>query len=203
LVIESIEQLSAIAAKLGCVVLPSPPVGKTYIEANVFDPTHRSVNGRVESKYQKEKKGFCKFYEEVWEELGKKRALTPPETHLLTMLFPYCETNTNYLVTKSKEDKRPLEIADIAGIVDKDESQVRRILKSLMRKNMVARVESGQYLKFVINPELYWKGGDLEQYKSFRLMFYTRKVELRKSIKDAKEQLKHLYVNGKATSIMH
>jgi len=192
-------ELMAHAASMGMVLLPVPPEGMTYVERRTFDSlTFVDSSGERKRKVQKERKNFTKFYGEVWESLGRRKALGANESHLLINIFPYCETNSNFLV--DKQNGVPLDIVDIAKLIGREERQTRRILKSLVDKNMMARVESGECWKYAVNPELYWKGGDITKYDHFKIMFYTFKEN---RTKDAKEQLKTLYVNGKKTSILH
>jgi DNA-binding MarR family transcriptional regulator len=176
---------------MGLVVMEQPPPGYRFKQIKL---------GARTDKYQKERKEFTKFYDKVWKELGRKKVLKPLEAQFLMRLFPYCEYNTNFLVN---DDNTPMGIDDIASALGCEERQTKRVMKSIVDKNLVAKVESGTTFKYAINPELYWKGGDMVNYKGFVTMFYTRYAEIKNKLKSAKEQLKTLYVNNKATSILH
>ena len=194
-----IRELSARAASDGYVLLPALMPGLQYVPTKSYSETRfKDEDGKVKSKFQKEKKHFAKFYGEVWEVLGMRKVLNPNEVYCLTLLFPYCEINTNFLV--SKKDGSPLDLDDMGKIVNREDRQVRRIVRSLVDKNMIARVESGGCFKHCVNPELYWNGGDIVQYSHFKTMFYTYRED---KVKDAKSQLKTLNVNGRPTSILH
>lgn len=187
-----IDKLYAAAEALGVVVMPMPPVGRYYREVP-FDGVKYGKN--KSEAIRKETKDFTKFYVGVWEELAKKRVLSPPEVYLLTMMFPYCEYNTNYLVN----DDVPMDIEDIAVVVNREARQVKRIVTGLTKKNLIAKVESGDKFKYAVNPELYWRGGDMVKYKGFITMFYTKQQELKKNIPNAKGELR---VNGRTTTIL-
>ena len=194
-----LRELSAHANSEGYVLLPAPMPGFQYVSSKTYSNTQfMDGDGKVRPKFQKEKKNFAKFYGEIWEALGMRKVLNPNEVYCLTLLFPYCEINTNFLVSKS--DGSPLDLDDIGRILDREDRQVRRIVKSLVDKNMVARVESGGCLKHCVNPELYWNGGDITQYSHFKTMFYTYREN---KIKAAKSQLRTLNVNGRPTSIIY
>jgi len=194
-----LRELSAQAISGGYVLLPAPMPGFQYVPAKTFSDTRfKDDDGKVKSKFQKEKKHFAKFYGEVWEALGMRKVLNPNEVYCLTLLFPYCEINTNFIT--SKHDGSPLDLDDIGKIINREDRQVRRIMKSLIDKNMIARVESGGCFKHCVNPELYWNGGDISQYSHFKSMFYTYRDD---KVKDAKGQLKALNVNGRPTSIIY
>ena len=52
----------------------------------------------------------------------------------------------------------PMSVADMAVIVQMDESNFRKVLKTLMRKNALGCWESGGKKIYYVNPELYCKG---------------------------------------------
>ena len=189
-----LERLYELASKIGVVVMPEPPSGHFY-KQEPYDP-YRGKKGNP--AIRKETKNFTKFYGKVWMELARNKVLSPPEVYFLTMMFPYCEFNTNYLVN----EEAPMGVDEIAEVLSKDARQVRRILVGLTKKNLVAKVDSGDSYKYAVNPELYWRGGDMVKYKGFVTMFYTKKQELKKNADKAKEQLKELRVNGRATSLL-
>jgi hypothetical protein len=205
---DNIREISAQLAKEGYVVMPPPPPGYRYAPSKVVSgSSFLDEDGGVRPRKQKERKKFVKFYGEVWEALGMRKVLNPNEVYCITLLFPYCEINTNYLVEKIKGGQnRPLELDDIAKIINREQRQTKRILKSLTDKNILFHGESGGCQKYVVNPEIYWNGGDKVQYEGFKTMFYSHRDN---NIRRAKEQLKEalpkkiLNVNGKQTSILH
>lgn len=184
--------------------MPPPLPGHTYVQSKIFNGSKfQDTDGVIKPKKQKERKKFVKFYGEVWEEIGMKKVLNPNEVYCITLLFPYCEINSNFLVNKKKGlESKPLEVEDIARIIGREERQTKRILKSLTDKNIIFRGESGGCKKYCVNPEIYWNGGDITQYGVFKAMFYSERDN---KIKEAKKQLKlkTLNVNGKRTSILH
>lgn len=193
-------ELAAEAARSGMVLLPAPLPGYQYVTAKAFNESkYKDSDGVVKNRFPKEKKHFAKFYGEVWEALGMRKVLSPNEVYCLTLLFPYCEINTNFLISKD-DNKIPLDISDIATVIDREDRQTRRIIKSLVDKNLIAKVESGGCFKYCVNPELYWNGGDTVQYSYFKTMFYTFKED---KVKPAKQQLRALNVNGQPTSIIY
>lgn len=189
-----VDKLYDLAAKLGVVIMPEPPAGH-YYKQEPHDPYKKN---RGNHAIRKDTKDFVKFYGKVWQELARKRVLSSPEVYLLTMVFPYCEYNTNFLVDRGE----PIGVDEIASIIGKDARQVRRILSGLTKKNLIAKVDSGGVFKYAINPELYWRGGDMVKYKGFVTMFYTKQQELKTTADKAREQLKELRVNGRITSIL-
>lgn len=192
-------ELSAQANSNGYVIMPAPIPGFGYVQQKMYsDAVFKDSDGDVKPKYQKERKHFAKFYGEVWEALGMRKVLNPNEVYCLTLLFPYCEINTNFLIDKS--DGIPIGMDDIAKIINREDRQARRIINSLVKKNMIAKVESGGCMKYCVNPELYWNGGDMMQYGYYKTMFYTFKET---KMGEAKKQLKALNVNGKTTSIVY
>ena len=205
-----LRELSAAASSSGYVLLPAPLPGFTYVPAKVFNNSlTRDEEGKAKSRFKKDKKHFSKFYGEVWEALGMRKVLSPNEVYCLTLLFPYCEVNTNFLVNKT--NGVPLDLDDIANVIDREGRQVRRIIKSLVDKNLLAKIESGGCLKFCVNPELYWNGGDARQYAHFRSMFYTSRdnkikafaAQLKDVSKEERPKIKTLNVNGKRSSIIY
>lgn len=192
--LDDIEKLYDLASRLGVVVMPEPPAGH-YYKQEPHDP-YKTKRGN--HAIRKDTKDFTKFYGKVWQELAKKRILSPPEVYLLTMMFPYCEYNTNFLVDK----ETPMGIDEIASVINRDVRQVKRIVSGLTRKNLIAKVDSGGVFKYAINPELYWRGGDMVKYKGFVTMFYTKQQEIKKNAEKAKEQFKELRVNGRKTTIL-
>ena len=144
-----------------------------------------------------------------------KKVLSANEVYCITLLFPYCEINSNFLVHKNKGIQAvPLELDDIAKIIDREQRQTKRILKSLTDKNLIFQGESGGVQKYCVNPEIYWNGGDKASYEGFKTMFYSyrdniiqkAKEQLEKAKAEGKDpppKLKILNVNGKQTSIVH
>jgi len=204
IVTDNLRELAAQAALKGYVLMAPPEPGYTYIQSKAFnDASFQDEDKKVKPKKQKERKKFTKFYGEVWEEIGMRKALNPNEVYCITLLFPYCEINSNFLVSKHKGlQSKPLETEDIARIINREERQTKRILKSLMDKNLIFRGESGGCKKYCINPEIYWNGGDITQYGIFKTMFYSERDT---KVGKAREQLKKLRVlnvNGKKTSML-
>lgn len=211
---DDIRQIAAQLALEGYVIMPPPPPGFKYALSGVVSGTsYIDEDGGAKPRKQKERKQFVKFYGEVWEALGLRKVLSSNEVYCITLLFPYCEINTNFLVEKKKGvHPRPLDLDDIAKIIDREQRQTKRILKSLTDKNIIFHGESGGCQKYVVNPEIYWNGGDKVQYEVFKTMFYSHRDN---NIRKAKEQLKEagkkkeplpskiLNVNGKQTSILH
>ena len=213
---DNMREIAAQLAKEGYVVMPPPPIGYHYIASKVFSGSSvADETGEVKPKKQKERKQFVKFYGEVWEALGMAKVLSSNEVYCITLLFPYCEINSNFLVDKKKGfQSRPLELDDIARIIDREQRQTKRILKSLTDKNILFHGESGGSQKYCVNPEIYWNGGDKVMYEGFKTMFYGKidgKIQaVREQLKGKMEEKeiksklpKVLNVNGRKTSILH
>lgn len=191
---------------MGYVMMPPPEPGYTYVQSKVGNSSvYRDEDQSVKPKKQKDRKQFVKFYGEVWEEIGMKKVLSSNEVYCLTLLFPYCEINSNFLVVKHKKSPtRPLELQDISKIIDREERQTKRIIKSLTDKNLMFCGESGGCKKYCINPEIYWNGGDITQYNHFKTMFYTERDNKIEKVKgEIKKSRGILNVNGHKTSILH
>lgn len=202
---DNLRELAAQVAAAGYIMLPPPMPGLTYIQSKISnDSVYQDEEQHIKPKKQKERRQFVKFYGEVWEEIGMKKILSPNEVYCLTLLFPYCEINSNFLVVRGKKSSsRPLEIRDIAKIISREERQTKRIIKSLTDKNLLFRGESGGCHKYCINPELYWNGGDIIQYNIFKTMFYTERDTKVTQAKKELTKARILNVNGKQTSILH
>jgi len=212
----TLAEVQAQAALLGYIVLPPPLPGHEYIQKKDFNGSKFiDSDGGLKPKKQKERKQFVKFYGEVWEALGMKKVLSSNEVYCITLLFPYCEINSNFLVEKHKgKTVRPLDLNDIARIISREERQTKRILKSLTDKNILFHGESGGFQKYCVNPEIYWNGGDITKYQYFKTMFYTErdckiaraKEQIEKAGKESRDKppkLKVLNVNGHQTSLLH
>jgi len=213
---DNIREIAAQLALEGYVLMPPPPIGCHYVTSRAFNSSSVvDEDGKLKPKKQKEHKQFVKFYGEVWEALGMAKVLNPNEVYCITLLFPYCEINTNFLVEKKKGfQSKPLELDDIARIIDREQRQTKRILKALTDKNILFHGESGGCQKYCVNPEIYWNGGDKVLYECHKTMFYSYQDN---KIQKVKEQLKDkmdekelkrnlpkvLHVNGRNTSILH
>ena len=95
----SLAELQAQAASMGYMLIRPPLPGHQYTETRVFNgSTFIDTDGKQKPKKQKERRQFVKFYGEVWEALGMKKVLSSNEVYCITLLFPYCEINSNFSI---------------------------------------------------------------------------------------------------------
>lgn len=153
--------------------------------------------------YVKEKKHFFKFYDRTWAAMAEKDILNKGEYQFLIRILPLCEINSNCLVMVKDGKEVPMDFTDVVKAVGYEERQTKRLLKSIVDKNLMCTVCSGRTIKYAVNPELYWKGGDMSKYTILKTIFYTKFKEMKDNAKLAKQQIRTLYINGRASSILY
>lgn len=99
------------------------------------------------------KKKFVISYEVLWLELIDMAFFTDREERILNRL-KYHLAYTNVVANSAG----PMSVADMAIAVRMDESNFRKVLKMLMRKNAIGCWDSGGRKMYYVNPELYCKG---------------------------------------------
>lgn len=153
--------------------------------------------------YFKDKKHFVKFYDRAWVAMAEKDILSNSEYKFLIRILPLCENNSNCLVMSKNGESVPMGLEDIAKAAGVEEKQAKRLINSVRDKNLICIIYGGYTYKYAVNPELYWRGGDMNEYSILKTIFYTKIKELKNSAKMAKQQIKTLYVNGRASSILY
>lgn len=153
--------------------------------------------------YRKDRRDFVKFYSKVWSVMAEKDILSGGEYKFLMRAFPFCEYNSNCLVMIKDGEVVPMGFSDVVKVSGYEEKQTRRILKSLIDKNLMCYIYGGLTDKYAVNPELYWRGGNADQHGILKAIFYSRHKELKDNAKLAKQQMRALYINGRASSILY
>lgn len=188
-----LEEAKRLLKEAGFTVLPNP---KEWCE---YKETPKMFTGG----YKKDRRDFGKFYDKVWIAMAEKNILSPGEYKFLVRVLPFCEMNTNCLMMKKEGKLAPIGFADLAEAIGYEEKQAKRLLKSIVDKNLMCEVYGGLTKKYAVNPELYWKGGDMSKYMILKTIFYTNIPELKNSAKEAKRQMRTLYLNGRASTILY
>lgn len=188
-----IEEAKRLLGEAGYTVLHKP---KTWCK-------YKEVPIGLSNGYTKDRRDFGKFYDKVWIAMADKDVLSPGEYKFLVRVLPFCEMNTNCLMMKKDNKMVPMGFADLVGAIGYEEKQARRLLKSVTDKNLMCQVYGGHTTKYAVNPELYWKGGDMSKFMILKTIFYTNIEELKNSAKEAKKQMRTLYLNGRASTILY
>lgn len=118
-------------------------------------PVKLMVNSRDEVVAPQKVERFSKRMEEVWRHVTRKNFFTLAEERVLNALANYLQMNTNAIVTPGGDYMTIDEMARQTGI---DRSNLRKWVKSLIRKNAIGKWVSGQKEAYFINPHLYQKG---------------------------------------------
>lgn len=102
---------------------------------------------------------FIKSMVGVWRELNKANYFKPAEEKTLHRLSMFLQMNTNAIVKNSEY----LTIERMADETGMDRSNLRKVIKGLMRKNAIGKWSSGEREVYYINPILY-RNGDVPRY---------------------------------------
>jgi len=113
------------------------------------------VDSRGEPVTQQKAERFSKRMKEVWRHVVRKGVFTPTEERVLGALADYLQLNTNAIVTPGGDYMTIDEMARQTGM---DRSNLRKWVKSLMRKNAIGKWVSGHKEAYFINPYLYQCG---------------------------------------------
>ncbi|MBP1967142.1 replication/maintenance protein RepL [Paenibacillus aceris] len=98
---------------------------------------------------------FVKSMTEVWRFVKRSNLFKPAEERVLYHLSHFLQMNTNALVTTHGEYMTVERMADETGI---DRSNIRKVVKELMRKNALGRWCSAEREIYYINPFLFQNG---------------------------------------------
>jgi len=107
-----------------------------------------------EIQYQKAER-FTKVMVEVWRYVNKKDMFTPAEEKALHRLSMFLQINTNAVVAQNGDYMGVEKMAEETGI---DRSNIRKVIKLLMKKNALGMWKSGEYEIYYMNPFLYQMG---------------------------------------------
>lgn len=98
---------------------------------------------------------FTKTMLEVWRYVNKHDVFTTAEEKTLHRLSMYLQLNTNAIVTTSGEYMGIEQMAEETNI---DRSNIRKVIKTLMKKNALGMWQSGGREIYYMNPFLYQMG---------------------------------------------
>lgn len=98
-------------------------------------------------------KSFVISYDTLWRGLIKMKFFSDKEKACLADLSHYLSYE-NAIVGRNG----PMSTIEMAKALGMDDSNFRKVLRSLMRKNAIGCFESGERRTYYINPELYCKG---------------------------------------------
>jgi len=107
-----------------------------------------------EIHYQKSER-FIKTMLEVWRYVNKKDVFTPAEEKTLHRLSMFLQLNTNAVVAPNGDYMGIEQMADETGI---DRSNIRKVVKLLMKKNAFGLWKSGDKEIYYMNPFLFQMG---------------------------------------------
>ena len=110
--------------------------------------------GTGEFHHQKSER-FIKTMLEVWRYLNKKNVYTPSEEKTLHRLSMFLQLNTNAIVSPNGDYMGIEKMADETGI---DRSNIRKVVKLLMKNNSLGMWKSGDREIYYMNPFLYQMG---------------------------------------------
>ncbi len=82
------------------------------------------------------------------------KVLSPIEQVVLQGLSSFVQFRTNALA----EHGRPLTVGEMARALEMDEGNMRKYVKSLLKKNALGKWQSGSHSEYVMNPALYHAG---------------------------------------------
>jgi hypothetical protein len=110
------------------------------------------------------------------EDIGGLLKLTDGEIKILQCIWQICEFNTGKVVLVSSVKK------DIEEILEKNGSGIKvrsigNIISSLTKKNILIPVPE-RTATYLLNPQYFWKGEELERGKVFRLILEYKKEEV-------------------------
>jgi hypothetical protein len=98
---------------------------------------------------------FTKTMLEVWRYVNKHDVFTTAEEKTLHRLSMYLQLNTNAIVTTSGDYMSIEKMAEETNI---DRSNIRKVIKTLMKKNALGMWKSGGREIYYMNPFLYQMG---------------------------------------------
>ncbi len=107
-----------------------------------------------EVHYQKSER-FVKTMLEVWRYMNKKNTFTLAEEKTLHRLSMYLQLNTNAIVSSNGEYMNIEKMAEETGI---DRSNIRKVVKELVKKNALGMWKSGENEIYYMNPFLFAMG---------------------------------------------
>lgn len=98
---------------------------------------------------------FTKGMVEVWRYVNKKGLFTASEEKTLHRLSMFLQINTNAIVAQNGDYMGVEKMAEETGI---DRSNIRKVVKLLIKKNALGTWRSGDYEIYYMNPFLYQMG---------------------------------------------
>lgn len=116
---------------------------------------HKFVDiGTGEVQYQKSER-FIKTMLEVWRHVNRQNIFTPSEEKTLNRLSLFLQLNSNAIVAANGDYMSIEKMADETGI---DRSNIRKVVKLLVKKNSLGIWKSGEEEIYYMNPFLYQMG---------------------------------------------
>ncbi len=125
----------------------------------------------------------------IWREMVRMRVLTPVEQMVLQGLSSFVQFRTNAIA----DHGRAMTVAEMARALDMDEANLRRYIKSLVKKNALGKWTSGASDEYVMNPALY-RAGHVDP--AIDLFFSQERDKYRKTGRHP------LLVHGRATTVV-
>ena len=119
------------------------PMNKKFVEL-----------GSGEIRYQKSER-FIKTMVEVWRYVNKRDIFTASEEKTLHRLSMFLQINTNAIVAQNGDYMGIEKMAEETGI---DRSNIRKVVKLLIKKNALGTWKSGENEIYYMNPFLYLMG---------------------------------------------
>jgi hypothetical protein len=149
-----------------------------YTEKQRDPETNQLVTTRTISKTAKDKDAFVAMY---IEHIGTMAKLPHYELQTLLCLTPHIDWDNGVISISSYVQDKILECSGLKY------SSIRSALSRLAKRNFITKVKSNWYQ---INPELFWKGSELERDKQFQLIYQWDILD-----KDAKPKEKGIQQN--------
>lgn len=117
----------------------------------------------VESKYvKKEVKSTEEFVMMYMKHISLMAQLSKTQLQTLLCIAPCIEWNTGDFTLDSRTMDK---ITSCNGL---NQKSIRNAISSLSKRNIVQRIKTNWYR---LNPDLFWKGTELERQKSFELTY--------------------------------
>ena len=133
---------------------------------------------------------FTKSMVEVWRYVNKNNVFTTAEEKTLHRLSMFLQLHTNAIVSPNGEYMSIERMSDETGI---DRSNIRKVIKLLMRKNAIGKWSSADQEIYYMNPFLYQSG----EVKPFLFNLFDEEYHARCK----KEHLNRFKAGKKITSI--
>jgi len=138
---------------------------------------------------------FIKTMLEVWRYVNKKDVFTTAEEKTLHRLSMFLQINTNAIVSTTGEYMSIEKMAEETCI---ERSHIRKVIKTLMKKNALGMWKSGNYEIYYMNPFLYQMG----TVKPYLFDLFDEEFHARIKKETKKDMWKRFKAGKKITSII-